>query len=180
MAPGIDPRCRRRPYTTTGAASAEEAGPHPSGGHSMEQFPIFLTTSGGSILIVGSGVNAARKARLLSKTSARLDVIATAQPLHPELQTLADAGTVTVHRRPFTEKDVDGRLLVIAAAEADDAPAHAHRSRRQGIAGARECGGPAGPLHVFHASHRRPRPAGGRHWVRWSCARSGTRHPRED
>lgn len=86
----------------------------------MDQFPIFLTTAGGSVLIVGGGVNAARKARLLSKSSARVDVIAHAAP-HAELQALADAGAVTVHARAFADDDVDGRLLVIGAVEDDDA-----------------------------------------------------------
>jgi uroporphyrin-III C-methyltransferase/precorrin-2 dehydrogenase/sirohydrochlorin ferrochelatase len=85
----------------------------------MDQFPIFLTTTGGSALIVGHGVNAARKARLLVKSSARVDVVANGQP-HPELAALANDSLVTLHARPFQDGDVEGRLLVIGAAEDDD------------------------------------------------------------
>lgn len=56
----------------------------------------------------------------MCKSSARVDVISS-EPPHPELQALADAGAVTIHARAFTDADVNGRLLVIGAAENDDA-----------------------------------------------------------
>lgn len=81
----------------------------------MDQFPLFVTTAGRSILVVGGGEEAARKLRLVARTTAAVDVIAEAPGA--DLCALC-VGTVTLHRRPFTAADVQGRLFVVAAAGA--------------------------------------------------------------
>lgn len=79
----------------------------------MDQFPLFVTTAGRSILVVGDGEEAARKLRLVARTTATVDVIAEAPGA--DLCALC-VGTVTLHRRAFAAADVRGRLFVVSAA----------------------------------------------------------------
>lgn len=79
----------------------------------MDQFPLFVTTDGRSILVVGGGEEAARKLRLVARTTAAVDVIAEAPGA--DLCALC-VDTVTLHRRAFTTDDVSGRLFVVSAA----------------------------------------------------------------
>ncbi|MDG3443377.1 siroheme synthase CysG [Nitrospirillum amazonense] len=82
-------------------------------------FPLFLTLTGQTVLIVGGGELALRKARLVAGASgdgrgARLVVVA--PDVHPDLAALA----AEVRRRPFAAHDLDGVTLVFAAGEDED------------------------------------------------------------
>ena len=73
-------------------------------------YPAFLRLQGRSALIVGAGPVAAQKLPGLLAAGARVTVVA--PDLHPAF------GQPLVERleRPFTESDLDGRWLVVAAA----------------------------------------------------------------
>ncbi|WP_044562838.1 siroheme synthase CysG [Azospirillum sp. B4] len=82
-------------------------------------FPLFLTLTGQTALIVGGGELALRKARLVAGPDAggrgaRLVVVA--PEVHPDLAALA----AEVRLRPFTANDLDGATLVFAAGEDEE------------------------------------------------------------
>ncbi|MEA1673867.1 siroheme synthase CysG [Nitrospirillum sp. BR 11163] len=96
-------------------------------------FPLFLTLTGQTALIVGGGELALRKARLVAGhgvdgRGARLVVVAS--EVHPDLAALA----AEVRRRPFTASDLDGVTLVFAAGEdGDEAAEVADLARARGL-----------------------------------------------
>lgn len=80
----------------------------------MRYFPIFIDLEGRDVLIVGGGEKALQKLRLLSKTTARLKLVA------PEVSAdIVDAGIpqLSIIQRPFAEADLDGAALVFAASD---------------------------------------------------------------
>jgi siroheme synthase-like protein len=81
----------------------------------VKTLPLMLLVSGRPCLVVGGGTVAARKVDHLLAAGARVTVVS------PEIgsahKTLAAAGTITFHRRPFRPQDVDGQLLVWAATD---------------------------------------------------------------
>lgn len=76
----------------------------------MRYFPIFLDLDGRTVVIVGGGEEGLRKVRLLSRTGARILVIA--EELHEEL-----AGNARIEwlARRFESHLLDGAALVISA-----------------------------------------------------------------
>jgi uroporphyrin-III C-methyltransferase / precorrin-2 dehydrogenase / sirohydrochlorin ferrochelatase len=80
----------------------------------LPTFPVALPLQGRSVLVVGGGELALRKARLLAKSGCQLTVI-DPEPLD-ELVNLAAA----THRRLFRAEDALGRALIFAAS-GDDA-----------------------------------------------------------
>ncbi len=79
----------------------------------MTPFPIFLKIAGRPCLVVGAGSVAARKVRDLLEAGARVTVVALRAG--QAIGALADAGKVTLQRRAFTEEDLAGQQLAIAA-----------------------------------------------------------------
>ena len=79
----------------------------------MDYFPAFLDLDGKSCLVVGGGEVAARKIRLLLAARARVTVVA--PELGETVTTLVCDGSVTHVERRYTEKDLDGRWLVVSA-----------------------------------------------------------------
>lgn len=79
----------------------------------METILISLAVAGKKAVIVGGGVLAIRKARLLLKTKANLTIIAPA--VCAELQSLAEANRLKIIARPFQSRDLADTVLVIAA-----------------------------------------------------------------
>ena len=82
----------------------------------MQYFPCFFDVKDQPCLVVGGGVVAERKARLLLRAKAKLTVVApsiqkTLEKLLLEYQT---DGLIC---REFDEQDVDGMLLVVAATD---------------------------------------------------------------
>jgi uroporphyrin-III C-methyltransferase / precorrin-2 dehydrogenase / sirohydrochlorin ferrochelatase len=80
----------------------------------LPSFPISLPLTGRSVLIVGGGEGALRKARLLAKSPARLIVVA--PDALPALAALAGE----VRTRPLEPADLPGHALVFAATGDDE------------------------------------------------------------
>ena len=97
----------------------------------MQHFPIFLAVAGRRIVVSGGGAAAVSKLRLLLKTEGRLTVFAEAPA--PEIEAWAEAGRLTLHRRPMGTGDALCAALFYAADEdaAEDARTAA-TARRDG------------------------------------------------
>lgn len=92
------------------------------------RFPLFVDLTDRSILIVGAGRIAARRASVLSGFCGHIAIVA------PEIHPLLNSGAFSIFRRPFEMSDLDGRDLVLACT--DDAnlnAAIAKACRRRGI-----------------------------------------------
>src|SRR5439155_12045242 len=76
----------------------------------MRYFPLFFDLEGRTAIVVGGGEDGLRKVRLLSKTPARIVVVA--DKLHPEL---AANPRVEWLARSFEPALLDGAALVISA-----------------------------------------------------------------
>jgi siroheme synthase-like protein len=76
--------------------------------------PLFLDVTGRTVLVVGAGTIAARKA--LDLVAARAKVHVVAPQIAPEL-TAAAGHSLTLEQRAFEERDLDGVWLVIAATD---------------------------------------------------------------
>lgn len=81
----------------------------------MDFLPLFHSLKGRSVLVVGGGDVALRKARLLCEAGAVLNVVAPA--ILPELQTLATDSKGCVLVRTYQALDVKNCCLVIAATD---------------------------------------------------------------
>src|SRR5262245_9613702 len=79
----------------------------------MRYFPLFAVLAAAAVRVVGGGDAAARKVRLISKTSARITVVA--ETLTEELRELAERGAIAVLPRAFLPRDLYGPRLVYAA-----------------------------------------------------------------
>jgi siroheme synthase-like protein len=77
------------------------------------RYPISVSLTNQPVLVVGGGPVAARKVRRLVRSRARVTLVA---PLvTDELATLADAGALRWHPRPYRAGDVAGQALVFTA-----------------------------------------------------------------
>lgn len=83
----------------------------------MQWFPIFLRLEQRSVLVVGGGVVAERKLRLLQRTKAAIDVVAAS--LTPEVQVWADGGELTHLATSFDPAQLVGRSIVVVATDDD-------------------------------------------------------------
>jgi len=90
-------------------------------------FPVFLDVADKPALVVGGGEEAARKVRLLLKTSPLVRVAA--PDLNDELTVLAAEGRIAHHAGPVTDSDLAGAALVVIAGDADGVEALAARVR---------------------------------------------------
>jgi uroporphyrin-III C-methyltransferase/precorrin-2 dehydrogenase/sirohydrochlorin ferrochelatase len=81
----------------------------------VKHLPVFLDVRGRDCLIVGGGEVAARKAELLLRAGSRLTVLA--PELGPTLTRLADAGELSHRAANFSEGDIAGFTLAIAATD---------------------------------------------------------------
>ena len=79
----------------------------------MKRLPLFLDLSDQPCLVIGGGEVAARKIRSLVDVGARVQIVAPA--LGDTARELAERHGLDVELREFEEKDIRGRLLVIAA-----------------------------------------------------------------
>jgi siroheme synthase-like protein len=97
----------------------------------MELLPLFLKLHGRRVLVVGAGPVAASK--LASLTAAGADVLVVAREVCAAIEAVEAAATgVTVERRGFEERDLDGAWFVVAAAtpEVNARVARAAEARR--------------------------------------------------
>ena len=81
----------------------------------MDLLPVFLDVKRRPCLVVGGGETALRKVQNLLRAGAAVQVVA--PELHRELQVLADQGRLEHAARPFSEEDIAGMQLVIAATD---------------------------------------------------------------
>ena len=89
----------------------------------MRFFPIFIDLDDQPVLMIGGGEAAAQKLRLLTRTGARLRVLAPAPCA--EIVELAAAGALRLERRALEAGDLAGARLAYVALEDDAAAAHA-------------------------------------------------------
>ncbi len=94
----------------------------------MRYFPIFVDLEGRAILIAGGGEKALQKLRLLSKTTARIRIVA--EEISEDIGALAQAPAVAVERRRFVPSDLAGVAMVFAANDAPDADAEVAAAAR--------------------------------------------------
>lgn len=81
----------------------------------MRYFPIFLDLEDRHVLIVGGGEKALQKLRLLTKTTARLTVVA--EEVDDGVADLQVQRPFNILRRSFSESDLAGASLVFAASD---------------------------------------------------------------
>jgi len=81
----------------------------------MDYLPLFCQLRGKTCLLVGGGDIAERKARLLLKTGANLQVCALR--FSPQFQLWQQSGELTLLQPPFATEMIDGCWLVIAATD---------------------------------------------------------------
>ncbi len=112
---------------TTQAQARQEAGKSMSQAQvSPRSYPAFLRLQGRSVLVVGAGAVAAQKLQGLLAAGARVTVVA------PAIDLAFDRPEVERLQREFTESDLGGRWLVVAAAppEVNAAVARAAEARQ--------------------------------------------------
>ena len=97
----------------------------------MEYLPLFHNLKGRTVLIVGGGEIALRKARLLSDAGARLRVVAPS--IEAQLVELVHAGAGECLDRGYDRQDLQGCVLAIAAT--DDEPLNATVSQHANALG---------------------------------------------
>ena len=95
----------------------------------MDFFPVFLDLEDRDCLVVGGGRIAARKAGLLRRAGARVQVVA--PQLCDELQQLAGAGEIAWQQREFADSDLEGKVLVIAGTNQADVNRRVSEQARQ-------------------------------------------------
>ncbi|WP_285425791.1 siroheme synthase CysG [Pseudomonas sp. efr-133-TYG-103a] len=98
----------------------------------MEFLPLFHNLRGARVLVVGGGEIALRKSRLLADAGAVLRVVA--PQIGAELHELIDSSGGEELLRGYSEADLDGCVLIIAAT--DDEPLNAQVSadaRQRGV-----------------------------------------------
>lgn len=81
----------------------------------MDYLPLFHKLTNARCVVIGGGIVAARKVRLL--LSAHADVVVIAPQLCEELADKLTAGELHHFARPFVRSDLDGAALVIAATD---------------------------------------------------------------
>lgn len=92
----------------------------------MDHFPVFLQLRHRPCLVIGGGVVAERKARLLLRAGAAVTIVA--HELTDELAGLRDADRITHHAGTFTERMLEGMSIVIAATDDDATNKHISRA----------------------------------------------------
>src|ERR1700674_5274465 len=79
----------------------------------MTYFPAFFDLTAQRVLVVGGGEVASRKLALLSRSGAKVTLVA--PEIRPEIAARAAAGEISVVVREFIPSDLDGARLVIVA-----------------------------------------------------------------
>lgn len=81
----------------------------------MDYLPLFHSLRGRTLLLVGGGQVALRKARLLTEAGGRVRVVA--ERIDPELESLVLSAGGTLHRRAYRPEDLQSCVLVVAATD---------------------------------------------------------------
>ena len=85
----------------------------------MRYFPLFADLAGRRVVVIGGGVEAARKIRLLRKTDARILVVA--PRADAEIVEAAASGALTLVNRSFDPEDLDGAALLMVSDDGSQA-----------------------------------------------------------
>ena len=93
----------------------------------LNTFPLSFKVKGRRVVIVGGGVEALNKARLVSKTTALVEIYARA------VEADFSDFPVRVHQRPPAADDFEGAALVFVAEESTDGDLAKAEARRRGI-----------------------------------------------
>ncbi len=96
----------------------------------MDHLPVFLNLKRSSCLVVGGGVVAERKVRLLLRAGAAVTVAA--RDLTKDLARFRDAGRIVHHRGAFTGRLLAGMRVVIAATDDDEVNQKVSRTAEDG------------------------------------------------
>ena len=81
----------------------------------MDYFPLFLDIRGKRILVVGGGIIAFRKIKLILAAGGKPAVVA--PDITPELQQLLDKEKLPVHQRKFVADDIKDATLIFVAVD---------------------------------------------------------------
>ncbi len=92
----------------------------------MDYLPLFTRIKSQACLVIGGGTVALRKAGALVRAGAELHVVAPV--IDAELKALSAKSGGQAHEREFSETDLDGIMLVIAATDDDAVNAQVSRS----------------------------------------------------
>lgn len=79
----------------------------------MQYLPVFIDIRSREVSVIGGGVTALRKVRLLLQAGADVQVVASS--LCPELQTFVKSGTIRCNFKSFKKRMIRNSSLVIAA-----------------------------------------------------------------
>lgn len=85
----------------------------------MRYFPIFVDLEGRDVLIAGGGEKALQKLRLLTKTAARIKVVA--EDISADIEALANQHALVLQHRRFEPADIEGAAVVFAANDTEAA-----------------------------------------------------------
>ncbi|HOM01598.1 MAG TPA: bifunctional precorrin-2 dehydrogenase/sirohydrochlorin ferrochelatase [Acetivibrio sp.] len=80
-----------------------------------EYFPLFVSSKGKKALVIGGGKIAAR--RISTLIDFEFDITVVAPSITKEIRQFAGAGIITYIEREFTDEDLDGKFLVVAATD---------------------------------------------------------------
>lgn len=83
----------------------------------MTHIPVFLESEKHHLLIVGATSAAMAKLALFSDSGTRITVVADGAKAAIEASGLSETPNLTVHNRPFFEKDLTGKTIVYIGAE---------------------------------------------------------------
>jgi uroporphyrin-III C-methyltransferase / precorrin-2 dehydrogenase / sirohydrochlorin ferrochelatase len=104
----VNARCGLKPHT--GRCNEHGHGPFGMENTAMRYFPIFVDLQNARVVVVGGGEEGLRKIRLLLKTDAKIDVIATT--LHDELKANPRVNWLATH---YSAKLLEGAALVYSS-----------------------------------------------------------------
>lgn len=95
-------------------------------------FPIFIDLSEKKILVIGAGKIARRRITVLCRFTPTLTVIA--PDSLPEIEALAEEGTIRLLRKSYEEEDIEGADIVFAATNDHDVNDKIHNDcKKHGI-----------------------------------------------
>ena len=95
-------------------------------------FPIFIDLSEKKILVIGAGKIARRRITVLCRFTPTLTVIA--PDSLPEIEALAEEGTIRLLRKSYEEEDIEGADIVFAATNDHDVNDRIHNDcKKHGI-----------------------------------------------
>ncbi len=98
----------------------------------MAYFPAFLNIHGRRCVVIGGGVVALRKAKMLLDFGGNVTVVS--PTLSPGLERLAEAGAISLVRREYKPGDLKDAIVAIAATDVSETNQRvADEAREQGV-----------------------------------------------